>query len=324
MITPENPSLTTTDPRCARPNPVPAASTPSPHPHPLEPHSRTTRTHPGQHPPGLPHSRPAAPVSTKASRRGGSAPPMADPPAQPSTLRSPSPHPRPSVTHRPGQPPLLCTQLSACTRGRAVSGRSPSRRPRRCRPALPSLARSRHKKRRTSAAASSPRTRQSPKSPACSHPATPGVDPAQSARTPALTRGGVPARIAAFGEHTSAVDLASRARCGRALSVHYGRPKAKARRLPTPCHCQLITRGGPCSKALGVAQNRRPRPELGDIRDSRSTCAFIDYGFCGMGNRRAGLAVWLRARGAEVRVCAPPDAQSSWPKCSLLEWGVHD
>ena len=37
-----------------------------------------------------------------------------------------------------------------------------------------------------------------------------------------------------------------------------------------------------------------------------------------------GLAVRLRALGAEVRVCAPPDCAEQRPKCNLVEWGLHD
>ncbi len=35
-----------------------------------------------------------------------------------------------------------------------------------------------------------------------------------------------------------------------------------------------------------------------------------------------GLAVRLRALGAEVRVCAPPDCAEQLAKCNLVEWGV--
>lgn len=78
----------------------------------------------------------------------------------------------------------------------------------------------------------------------------------------------------------------SRAPMGECLVRSRRTEKVKARRLPTPCHSQLVAHGGPCRKARVVAQNRRPRPEVGEIRDSRSTSAFVDCGFCGMGDRR--------------------------------------
>lgn len=104
---------------------------------------------------------------------------------------------------------------------------------------------------------------------------------AQSAGTPTLARGGVWARIAACGDHASAACRASQTPMREVLSVRSGRHIAKARRLSTPCRFQVIAKAGPCGKARGMAQNRRPRPGLGAIRDSRSTCAFVDCGFCG-------------------------------------------
>ena len=81
--------------------------------------------------------------------------------------------------------------------------------------------------------------------------------------------------------------------------------KAKARRshsLPLLTYSRL----GACGKARVVLQNRRPDQERTktwghDVRVLLST-----YG--GRGDEPlVGLAVRLRALGAEVRVCAPPD-----------------
>ena len=45
------------------------------------------------------------------------------------------------------------------------------------------------------------------------------------------------------------------------------------------------------------------------------------YGSRGGVEPLVGLAVRLRALGAQVRVCARRTARSSWPKCNLAEWG---
>jgi len=58
---------------------------------------------------------------------------------------------------------------------------------------------------------------------------------------------------------------AARRRFARRLSVHSGRQKAKARRLPTPCHSQRIAHQGACGKTRVVPQNRRPKPEPAEI-----------------------------------------------------------
>jgi hypothetical protein len=115
---------------------------------------------------------------------------------------------------------------------------------------------------------------------------------------------------------------AARCRFARRLSVHSGRQKAKARRLRAPCHSQCIAHRGACGKTRVVLQNLRPKPEPAEIRDSRSTCALVDVWVSLNVEPTVGLAVRLRELGAEVRVCAPPTARSSWPKCNLVEWEV--
>jgi UDP:flavonoid glycosyltransferase YjiC (YdhE family) len=79
------------------------------------------------------------------------------------------------------------------------------------------------------------------------------------------------------------------------------------RRVPTPFHSQHIAHRGPCGKTRVVPQNLRPKPEPAEIRDSRSTCALVDVWVSRDVEPPVGLAVRLRALGAEVRVCAPPD-----------------
>ncbi len=105
----------------------------------------------------------------------------------------------------------------------------------------------------------------------------------------------------------AASPYAARHRFGRSLSVHSGRQKAKARRLPTPCHSQHIAHRGPCGKTRVVLHNLRPKPEPAEIRDSRSTRALVDVWVSRGVEPPVGLAVRLRALGVEVRVCAPPD-----------------
>jgi hypothetical protein len=94
---------------------------------------------------------------------------------------------------------------------------------------------------------------------------------------------------------------------GRSLSVHSGRHKAKVRRVPTPCHSQRIAHWGPCGKTRVVLQNLRPKPEPADIRDSRRRCALVEVWVSRDVEPPVGLAVRLRALGAEVRGCAPLD-----------------
>jgi hypothetical protein len=91
------------------------------------------------------------------------------------------------------------------------------------------------------------------------------------------------------------------------LSVHSGRQKAKARRLRAPCHSQCIAHRGACGKTQVVLQNLQPKPEPAEIRGSRSTCAVVDVWVSRGVEPPVGLAVRLRALGAEVWVCAPPD-----------------
>lgn len=91
------------------------------------------------------------------------------------------------------------------------------------------------------------------------------------------------------------------------MSMRSVRKKQRARRSPTPCHSQLIAHGGPCGKARVVAQNHRPRPELEEIRDSAKYVHLYRLWVLRDVKPLVGLAVWLRARGAEVRVCVPPD-----------------
>lgn len=74
--------------------------------------------------------------------------------------------------------------------------------------------------------------------------------------------------------------------------VHSGRQKAKAkakaRKLPTPCHFQCVAHRGAGGKTRVVPQN------LHAVADTRR-------GRCGCARRRT--------------------ARSSWPKCNLAEWG---
>jgi hypothetical protein len=100
---------------------------------------------------------------------------------------------------------------------------------------------------------------------------------------------------------------AARCRFVRRLSVHSGRQKAKARRLRAPCHSQCIAHRGACGKTRVVLHNLRPKPEPAEIRESRSACALVDVWASLNVEPPVGLAVRLRALGAEVRVCAPPD-----------------
>jgi hypothetical protein len=53
--------------------------------------------------------------------------------------------------------------------------------------------------------------------------------------------------------------------------------------------------------------NLRPKPEPAEIGESRSACALVDVWASLNVEPPVGLAVRLRALGAEVRVCAPPD-----------------
>jgi hypothetical protein len=53
--------------------------------------------------------------------------------------------------------------------------------------------------------------------------------------------------------------------------------------------------------------NLRPEPEPAEIRGPRSTCVVVDVWVSRDVEPTVGLAVRLRALGAEVRVCAPPD-----------------
>ena len=46
------------------------------------------------------------------------------------------------------------------------------------------------------------------------------------------------------------------------------------------------------------------------------------YGSRGDVEQLVGLAVRLRALGAEVRVCAPPDCAEQLAEKQLVEWGV--
>jgi hypothetical protein len=109
---------------------------------------------------------------------------------------------------------------------------------------------------------------------------------------------------------------------GSSLSVHSRRQKARARRLPTPCHPQHIAHRGPCGETRVVPQNSPAEASTWgngsrDVRVLLST-----YGGRGDVEPPVGLAVRLRALGVEVRGCAPRTARSSWPKCNLVEWGL--
>jgi len=74
----------------------------------------------------------------------------------------------------------------------------------------------------------------------------------------------------------------------------------------TPCHSQPIAHRRACGKTRVGPQNRRPDQKWtktwgDDVRVLLST----DGGRCD--EPLVGPAVPLRAPGAEVRVCAPPD-----------------
>src|SRR5580704_5999711 len=95
----------------------------------------------------------------------------------------------------------------------------------------------------------------------------------------------------------------ARRRFARRLSVPSGRQRQGDL---TPCHFYRIADWGACGKTRVVLQNRRPDQERTktwghDVRVWLST-----YGGRGA-EPLVGLAVRLRALGAEVRVCAPPD-----------------
>jgi hypothetical protein len=55
-----------------------------------------------------------------------------------------------------------------------------------------------------------------------------------------------------------------------------------------------------------VLQNLQPKPESAEITDSQRKGAFVDVGSADV-EPPLELAVRLRALGAQVRACAPPD-----------------
>ena len=76
--------------------------------------------------------------------------------------------------------------------------------------------------------------------------------------------------------------------------------------MSTPFHFQHISQRGTCGKTRVVPQNRRPRPQPAEM-GARHACVVVDVWGRGDVEPLVGLAVRLRALGAEVRVCAPPD-----------------
>jgi hypothetical protein len=96
----------------------------------------------------------------------------------------------------------------------------------------------------------------------------------------------------------------------------------KGKELRAPCHSQCIAHRGACGKTRVVRQNLRPKPEPAEIRELRSTCALVDVWVSRDVEPPVGLAVRLRALGAEVRVCAPPDCAEQLAEMQLVEWGV--
>src|SRR5947209_2507407 len=97
--------------------------------------------------------------------------------------------------------------------------------------------------------------------------------------------------------------------------------KGKGKELPTPCDPQHIAHRGPCGKTRVVPQNSPAEASTWgngcrDVRVLLST-----YGVRGDVEPPVGLAVRLRALGAEVRGCAPPDCGASGRNSISLNGG---
>src|SRR3954454_15413731 len=74
-----------------------------------------------------------------------------------------------------------------------------------------------------------------------------------------------------------------------------------------PIPLQHIAHRGACGKTRVVPQNRRPKPESTEMRVAKMRVLLMTYGSRGDVEPMVGLAMQLRAVGAEVQVCAPPD-----------------
>ncbi len=82
---------------------------------------------------------------------------------------------------------------------------------------------------------------------------------------------------------------------------------SRKRLISNPSHSQAIAHPGACGKTRVVPQNRRPKPEPAEMGSHEMRVLLSTYGSRGDVEPMVALAVQLRALGAEVRVCAPPD-----------------
>ena len=92
-----------------------------------------------------------------------------------------------------------------------------------------------------------------------------------------------------------------------AASACRRRATARSTRGNNPFHLQHIAHRGACGKTRVVPQNDWPKPEPADIGGSEMRVLLWTWGSRGDVEPMLGFAVALRALGAEVRMCAPPD-----------------
>ena len=82
--------------------------------------------------------------------------------------------------------------------------------------------------------------------------------------------------------------------------------RSRESRVHTSLHFQSIAHLGACGKTRVMPQNRRPGPEPAENGSREVRVLLSAYGSRGDVEPMAGLAVRLRALGAQVRACAPP------------------